>query len=143
MILGQNDKDLLMLLRENARMSISDLARALNISRSTAKDRLERLESRGVIKRYSLVLSEEYSKGQVVAHVMMNIDTKKSNIIVRNLRKIDEIDTSYAVSGIYDLICVISTSSTEQLNQVLDQMMEIDGVHKTLTTIILSTKFDR
>ncbi len=59
-MLNEQDKALLDILRSNARASISDLARALNLSRSTVQNRLTRLEERGVIKGYVVEYGNEY-----------------------------------------------------------------------------------
>ena len=51
-VISEQDERLLSILRTNARTSVSDLARALNLSRSTVQNRIARLESSGVIKGY-------------------------------------------------------------------------------------------
>ena len=52
------DQALLRLLRANARMPAAELARAVNLSRTTVQSRLERLERSGVIEGYTLRLGE-------------------------------------------------------------------------------------
>ena len=142
MISDATDKRLLALLRRNSRAAIAELARDLNLSRSTVKDRIDRLENRGIIKGYSLVLSDEYTRGHVSAHVMIKLDSGKSSHIIRNLRQIEQITTAYAVSGIYDLIVLVEADSTGELDQVLDSVRELEGIKETLTSVVLSTKFE-
>lgn len=55
-MIGKQDQKLLMLLRKNARVSITDLAKALYLSRSTVQNRIARLEASGVISGYSVQL---------------------------------------------------------------------------------------
>lgn len=143
MLSDETEKRLLTLLRQNSRASVAELARELKLSRSTVKDRIDRLESRGVIKAYSLVLSDEYTKGHVSAHVMINMDSGRSSPIMRALRKMAQITKAYAVSGIYDLIVVVEAESTGELDQVLDAIRELEGIKETLTSVILSTKFEQ
>lgn len=143
MIIDDTDRLLLSRLRRNSRESIAELARSLKLSRSTIKDRLDRLESKGIIKGYSLVLSKEFTRGHVSAHVMVNVESQKSASVIRNLRQITHIRTAYAVSGIYDLIVVVEADSTGELDQVLDRVRDIDGIEKTLTSVMLSTKFEQ
>jgi len=59
MITPQDEK-LLSILKTNARASISDLARMLNLSRSTVQSRMLKLEETGVIKGYSVDYGEDY-----------------------------------------------------------------------------------
>ena len=78
MITDESDKRLLNLLRRDARISIAALARKLYLSRSTVKDRITRLEKRGVIKGYSLILGDDYNRGKVSAHILATLESSKS-----------------------------------------------------------------
>ncbi len=144
MITDDTDKRLLNLLRRNARCSIAELARNLSLSRSTVKDRIDRLEHKGIIKGYSLILSDEFTKGHVSAHVMVNlISTINSTNIMLKLKQIPQLVKAYTVSGIYDLIILLEAESTGELDEVLDTIRALEGIKDTLTSVVLSTKFDR
>ena len=137
------DKALLALLSANSRESTAELARKLGLSRSTVKDRMLRLEKRGVISGYTIRYSEEYATGQIRAQVMISYEPKLASQIVRYLRQLPTIKAVYAVNGIYDMIALVSADSTLDLDQTLDQIGDIDGIEKTVSSIILSTKFER
>ncbi len=57
--LDEFDLKILNILSENSRASISDMAKALRISRPTAKQRIENMEKNGIIKKYTIDISEE------------------------------------------------------------------------------------
>lgn len=141
--LDDKDRALLALLSANSRESTAELARKLNLSRSTVKDRINRLEKGGIITGYTIRYSEDFASGQIKAQVMISYDPKQSSQIVRSLRHLPSIKAVYAVNGIYDLIALVSTDSMGDLDQALDQIGEIDGIEKTVSSIILSTKFER
>lgn len=141
--LDDKDQELLALLSANSRESTAELARKLNLSRSTVKDRINRLEKGGIITGYTIRYSEDFASGQIKAQVMISYDPKQSSQIVRSLRHLPSIKAVYAVNGIYDLIALVSTDSMGDLDQALDQIGEIDGIEKTVSSIILSTKFER
>ncbi|MFL0799206.1 MAG: Lrp/AsnC family transcriptional regulator [Agarilytica sp.] len=143
MLTDATDKRLLSLLRQNSRTPIAELARSLSLSRSTVKDRIERLEKKGVIKGYTVALSDEFIKGHVSAQVMVNLESGQSASTIRQLKKIPQIIKAYAVSGIYDLIIVLDAESTGELDLVLDSIRELDGIKDTLTSVVLSVKFER
>ena len=142
MNVDERDRQLIELLRVDCRQSIADLARALNVSRSTVKERMERLEKRGVVKGYSLVLSDEYARGRVSAYVMIGLESGKSHVIAQ-LKNITQIRKAYAVSGNYDLTVLVEADSVEALDTVLDRIRALEGIASTLTSVILSTKFER
>ena len=48
-----------------------------------------------------------------------------------------------AVSGEFDYVAWLRSDSPEQLDQLLDQIGSVEGVEKTTTSIILSSKVDR
>ena len=142
-LLDAKNKDLLALLSANSRESTAELARKLELSRSTVKDRMQRLEKQGVIKGYTIRYSENYASSQIRAQVMISYDPKLATQIVRLLRKLTAIKAVYAVNGIYDMIANVSADSTLDLDKTLDEIGDMDGIDKTMSSIILSTKFER
>lgn len=142
-LLDANDKALLALLSANSRESTAELARKLGLSRSTVKDRMQRLEKQGVISGYTIRYSEGYATGQIRAQVMISSEPKLAAQIVRQLKQLPAIKAVYAVNGIYDMIADVSAESTLDLDQTLDQIGDVEGIEKTVSSIILSTKFER
>lgn len=137
------DQILLSLLRNNARASISDLARELNLSRSTVQNRIAKLEASGVIKGYVVEFGDEYRQGLVSAHISIKLFQKKTMQTNKQLQKIDQITALYAIGGEFDLIAVIEARSLEQLSQIIDDIGALDGVERTNSSIIMETKFKR
>jgi len=142
-LLDAKDKALLEMLSANSRESTAELARKLELSRSTVKDRMQRLEKKGVISGYTIRYSEGYAAGQIRAQVMISYEPKLASQIVRYLRQLPTIKAVYAVNGIYDMIALVSADSTLDLDQTLDQIGDIEGIERTVSSIILSTKFER
>jgi DNA-binding Lrp family transcriptional regulator len=143
MIIDGKDKQLIALLSTNSRESTANLARMLGMSRTTVTSRIERLEKRGVITGYTVQFSEDYERGRIQAHVLISSDPKSSAHIVQTLQKIPAIRALHAINGVYEMLAVVSTESTHHLDEVLDQIGNIDGITKTTSSILLSTKFSR
>ena len=121
MELDQRDQRLLDLLRVNSRASTSALARDLGISRSTVQDRINRLERRKVIAGYTVRYHEDFGGRLLNAHVMIQINPKQSVQIVAALSAIAAVKTLQTVSGIYDLVTMVESATTEEMDSVLDQ----------------------
>ncbi|MDP5029170.1 MAG: Lrp/AsnC family transcriptional regulator [Paraglaciecola sp.] len=140
-----NDKDeqLISILRSNARATISDLARVLNLSRSTVQNRLTKLEQTGVIKGYSVEFGSQYLSELVCSHVAIKVRQKLTAKTNSQLRLISQIAELYAISGEFDLIAVVQAQSLEQLSQLLDDIGNLEGVERTNSSVILETKFKR
>ncbi|EIW90628.1 MAG: Lrp/AsnC family transcriptional regulator [Alishewanella agri] len=142
-MLNKEDEKLLALLQRDARASISDLARALDLSRTTVQNRLQRLTESGVIKGFTVELGESYLSNLVSAHVSIKVKQKLTARTNIELRQLPQISALYAISGEYDLIAIVQAQSTEQLSHLLDDIGNLDGVERTNSSVILETKFKR
>ena len=143
MIIDGKDKQLIALLSTNSRESTANLARTLGMSRTTVTSRIERLEKRGIITGYTVQFSEDYERGRLQAQVMISSNPKSSATIVRTLKAVPAVRSLHAVNGVYEMLAIISAESTQHLDEVLDLVGNIDGISKTTSSIILSTKFSR
>lgn len=137
------DTSLLNLLRANARAPISELARSLGVSRSTVQSRIDRLEQQGIITGYSIKVSDSYAQSLVRAHVLVTALPKLSHQVVQALEKIEEVKTLHSVSGHFDMIVIVEALSIGDLDALLDRIGALDGVERTMSSIILSTRIDR
>lgn len=143
MHVSDKDKQLLAVLAENARTPIAVIARKLNLSRTTVQARIERLEREGVIAGYGVRLSDSYEHGLVRAHVMIVLKTKALGRAVQALRALPEVMSVHSVSGGFDLIAEVAATSVSELDRTIDVIGEVEGVEKTQSSIILSTRFQR
>ncbi|MDH6234104.1 DNA-binding Lrp family transcriptional regulator [Mesorhizobium soli] len=137
------DRALIALLRENARASTAELARRLGVSRTTVQSRLERLEKSGVIDGYSVKLSPDYEKNLVRAHILVTALPKLAASVEAVLRRIPEVRTLHSVSGNFDMIIIVEAPSVRDLDALIDRIGALEGVERTLSSIILSTRIDR
>lgn len=141
--LSPKDQELLALLRVNAREPVSSLARKLGLSRSTVQDRLRRLEERGAIAGYAVRLGEGLGRPALEAFVTIVVEPRKSVSVIRALSRYPQVESLHTVSGKFDLVALLRTSSTEDMDRVLDDIGLIPGVTRTESAVILSTKVDR
>jgi len=137
------DERLLALLRENARAPAALLARRLGLSRTTVQSRIERLERGGVITGYTLRTFDEYEKRLIKAHVMITAPSKQAAGVESALRQIPEVRTLLSVSGTFDLIAIVVAPSIQELDRLIDRIGILEGVERTTSAIILSTRIDR
>jgi DNA-binding Lrp family transcriptional regulator len=137
------DEKLLLALRENGRASTAQLARLVGRSRTSVQSRIERLEKQGVIVGYAVLLAPEHGLGAVRAHVMIKVGPKETRSVTAALRAISQVRVLHSVSGDVDLIAVAATASVAEMDQVIDLIGALDGVERTTSSIILSTKFER
>ncbi len=141
--LNVKDRELLAILSDNAREQTAAIARRLGLSRTTVQAKIERLEREGVITGYGVRLSDAYESGMVKAHVLITIAPKTLQRITGELHAIAEVQTLHSVSGAFDLIAIVAAGSIAELDHLIDRIGEIEGVERTLSSIILSTRIRR
>lgn len=142
-MLTGKDRELLALLRINAREPVSSLARKLGVSRSTVQDRLKRLETTGIIEGYDVRLSDSERAAGIRAYITIEIEPRRVADVVRALKKLAQIDELHSVSGKFDLIALVHASGASEMDRVLDEIGETPGVTETESAVILSTKLER
>lgn len=143
MALDAADRALLALLAEDARAPVAELGRALGLARTTVQSRIERLRRAGIIKGFTTRLSDEHERGQVRAHVMITVLSKLAPRVESELRRIAEVRTLHSVSGHFDLIAVVAAPSIGELDRLIDRIGALEGVERTQSSIVLSTRIER
>ena len=142
-VLDPTDRALLALLRDDARAPTAELARKLNLSRTTVQSRMERLQRQRVICGFTITVPDELEAGLVRAHVMITLAPKRSGAIEVALRKIAEVRVLHSVSGPFDLIAIVAAASIGELDALIDRIGGLDGVERTTSAIVLSTRIQR
>ena len=89
--LDKTDERLIAALRHNARASLSDLALQLDLSRTTVRARIERLQARGDILGFSVVLKEDVLRDPVRGLMMIGIEGRGTSRILRQLQGLPEV----------------------------------------------------
>lgn len=129
--MDERDRAILARLRENSRLSNSEIARELNVSEGTIRKRVSKLVSSGIIKQFTLSTS---SNG-IDSIVLIRMEIKRAQDVIRVLKgRFSEI---YEFSGRVDLAVKLTCSSVEELNRIVDEIRAIDGVKGTDTLIRL------
>lgn len=137
------DRKLVRLLSQNARTSVSDLAKMLGVSRLTVQNHMQQLERRGIIRGYTVTLSDEFVNSQVAAYMLIATDQKLLGPVVRALEKIEQIYSLSSISGEYDLIAELRAETTTSLDRAMDQVSQVQGVLRSHSSVLLSKKFER
>ena len=133
------DQRLLALLTRDARTSTTELARALDVSRGTVQNRIGRLLARRVIHRFTIELGPSEEDHQISAFALIRLDASDGKVAIAALRRIDSIIDISTLSGAFDLVADIRTSSLKRLDGILDRIRAIPDVAETQSHIRLST----
>jgi len=141
--MDETDRNLLAKLRENARLPAAELARDLGLSRTTVQSRIERLERSGIVTGYTVRLSEAHERGLIRAYVMLTVGPKQAASVVAAARRMPAVRRLQSVSGPFDLIAEAATESAAEMDALIDALGALEGVERTTSSIVLSSKIDR
>ncbi|MDA8663782.1 Lrp/AsnC family transcriptional regulator, partial [Porticoccaceae bacterium] len=133
------DRDLISLLRTDARASISTLAKALKVSRGTVQNRLDRLIASDAILGFTIRASASVDDSAIRAVMMIEITGKSTADIIKKLRGLPELQKVHTTNGAWDLVAEIQASSLADFDNVLREVRLIDGIANSETSILLST----
>jgi DNA-binding Lrp family transcriptional regulator len=133
------DEKLVTLLRHDGRRSISDLAGDLGVSRATVRARMERLERRGDILGYTVILRADALEQRVRGITMIEVEGHAADRVVRALGGFPEISAIHTTNGRWDLVVELNTDTLTRFDAVLRKMRLIPGITASETTLLLAT----
>ena len=143
MNLDDLDRRLLALLQADARSSAAELARRLQVARTTVLARLARLQREGVIVGYTVRLAADTGERGVEAYVGITTSPKSGRDVTLRLAALPELRQLCSVSGEFDYLALLRADSTSRLDALLDEIGAIDGVTRTHTSVVLARRIDR
>jgi DNA-binding Lrp family transcriptional regulator len=130
-------------LREDARAPVSELARSLGVSRTTVQSRIARLERLKVITGYTVRTAESFEQGEIHAYVMITVGPKRAATVSAEMKRMPAVRLLQSVSGTFDMIALAVAPSVREMDELIDAIGDLEGVERTTSSVVLSTKFDR
>lgn len=129
------DMKLISLLKDNSRLSFADLGRHINLSPSSVRERIQKMEETGVIKKYSIEIDTRKIGCDIEAFILLKIfPYQLKNIFIR-IKEFKEIDKAYRILGNDNILLKIVVKDRFSLQKLIDELMNFSD---TSTYIILS-----
>lgn len=137
------DRQLLALLRKNARMSVVELATKLKVSRATVQNRISKLEKNDIILGYTVKLKHEAEVESNAVKIVMSIsvEAKDEAEVLKALQSFHEVISVYHTNGHWDLIAEVRAESLSVLGGLLVRIRAIKGIIQTETNLLLDQIF--
>jgi DNA-binding Lrp family transcriptional regulator len=133
------DRQLLALLRDNARTPVATLARKLHVARGTVQNRLARLENDGTIVGYTVRLRPQQESQQIRALTTVAVEGNRTDDVIRSLRGDPAVTALHTTNGRWDIVVELRAESLEAFDGVLGRIRLIEGISNTETSLLLST----
>ncbi|UAB89074.1 Lrp/AsnC family transcriptional regulator [Ruegeria sp. SCSIO 43209] len=141
--MDQLDRRIIAALQHNARDSTTLIASKLGVARTTVHERINRMEERGVIAGYSVVLRETEDTPRVQIIVLLEVQQKETTRIIKRLEAYPEVKLCLSINGEFDLLLSAEAPRIEDLDILVDELARIPGVSRTNTSVVFGRKIDR
>jgi DNA-binding Lrp family transcriptional regulator len=133
------DRQLVGLLRGNARLPAATIARTLRVARGTVQNRIARLEQEGVIAGYTVRLAAPDDDRRITALMLIAVEGNNVEKVLRSLRGDASVSTLHTTNGRWDIIAELRADTLEEFDRVLSRIRRIEGVANSETNLLLST----
>ena len=133
------DRQLIGLLRNDARASVASLAKALGVSRGTVQNRMQRLSASGTIVGYTVRLKPDAAEPRIHAFMTVAVEGNQVDAVIKALRGEPAVTALYSTNGRWDIVAELQADSLEGFDRVLGRVRLIEGISQTETSLLLST----
>lgn len=135
------DAKILKKLVENAKISTTDLAKAIGLSTSPCWQRVKRLESEGYITGYSANLDQYKLSSTEIVFVEVSLERHNQNSLTEfgeAINKFDEVLEVFLTSGEHDYLLKVAVSGTRGYEKFLtNKLSSIPGIRQTRSSFSL------
>ncbi|RBI61621.1 Lrp/AsnC family transcriptional regulator [halophilic archaeon] len=131
------DRQILDLLRRDARMPYTEIADEVGTSEGTVRNRVEQMNEDGIIERFTVATRT----GNVKAMIEIGVDVAVNTTSMSDqLAEWEQVDYVWQVSGEDDIVLVVDAADTQGVNQLITRARELDEVVETKTRLILDER---
>src|SRR5690606_11452710 len=117
--LDDTDRQLIALLRDNARATVASLAQRLRVARGTVQNRIARLEREGVIAGYTVRLKPQAEAQRIRALMTIAVEGNRTQQVLRSLRGLPQVGTLYSTNGRWDIVAELQAETLEAFDHAL------------------------
>ncbi len=137
-MIDELDARLIELLTVEPRIGMLEASRRLRVARGTVQARLDRIQERGVITGYGPDIDPAAIDYGVMAFITLEIrQAGGHDPVAERLAAIAEVLEAHTITGAGDMLCRVVARSNADLQRVIDAIVELDGVVRTSTVIVL------
>lgn len=137
------DRSLVSILEGNARIPAGELARRVELARSSVQERRERLERRGVIPGGRAIVGRAAADQSILATLVLTLDPRHFRRLFAQLRDDPEIITADVTGGASNALCRVSVPHLEALEALVGSLAETEGIEAITYSVVLSQTINR
>lgn len=135
------DLTILSELSADASISVPKLSQKIKVNPSVVYSRIKRLVKKKLIERFTIVVNDHELGFQVKALAGINMDSKKRDIVIDELFKIEGVREIAEVTGRFDILVTLYAHSLDEMHRIVSgNIGKIDGVLSSESFIEMKTR---
>jgi len=131
------DRQILNILRRDARTPYTEIADRVGTSEGTVRNRVDRMTEEGTIERFTVTTRTGNVKAMLEIGVAVDVNT---NEMSERLADWDQVDFVWQVSGEEDIVLVVDAADTQGVNELITRARELEEVERSTTRLILNER---
>ena len=141
------DRKILDVLADDGRITVTELAKRVGLSKTPCQLRMRKLEERGYIRGYGAMLDPEKLGEGHIAFVQVSLSDTRSNALNafnEAVRHIREIEQCHMIASNFDYLLKIRTRDMSNYRKVLgEKISALPHVSHTSTFVVMESVKDR
>jgi DNA-binding Lrp family transcriptional regulator len=133
--MDEKDKEIIKLLANNARAGYGDIGAKIGLSEGAVRKRIKTLTDEGTIRKFTVKIN--LSEGAQAITLLTASPAHPTKEVSKKIQTIPNVETTYEVSGEYDIVVVISGMNMAEVNECIEKIRSVEGIMKTNTMIVL------
>lgn len=140
--LDEKDMGILRLLQQDAKMTIRDIARQLNLSTTPVYERIRKMEQAGVIRQYAAIVDpRKINKGMtVLVYITLKEHNKKNGKkFIQEIVSFQEVTECLNISGEFDFMIKVQVKDMDEYREFyVNKLGELDNLSHTQSIFVIS-----
>lgn len=140
------DHSIIEVLQDNARITLTELANRVGLSKTPCQIRMRRLENEGYILGYRALINRARLGARHIAFVQVTLsDTRSTALKAFNkaVQSIAEVEQCHMIAGGFDYLLKIRTTDMDDYRMVLgEKISTLPHVKQTSTFVVMESVVD-
>lgn len=137
--LDDMDRRILRELLRDSKRSFRELAKSIGVSTATVINRVQRLESSGVINNYTVQVDHEKLGYELTVITEITVSKGKLLEVEEEISKIPNVCAVYDVTGLTDAMVIAKFKNRRSLSEFTKKLLSMPYVERTNTHVVLTT----
>ena len=138
-MMDDTDRKIISVLQRDGRASLRKISEEVGVALGTVSNRVNRMEESGTIKGYSVILDPDKIGWNLNVVIGLRIEKGRLIEIQEKISRDHRVSGVYDVTGDYDSMIIARAKDSEDLDNLIKNVMSIDGIERSLTHLVLNT----